>query len=170
MRLLKDEGRLWGAAAVLAGDAQGRDGYEGEIEAAIEAADLSERVRIVGHVEDMPAAYAASTLAVSASTEPEAFGRIAVEAAAMGLPVIAADHGGARETVIVEPENARTGWRVAPGDAGALANVIAAALEMPASERTAIGIAGAAFVRRRFSVQAMCRATLQVYLRAVDRV
>lgn len=170
MRLLREEGRLWGAAAVLAGDAQGRDNYQIEIELAIQSADLIDRVRIAGHVEDMPAAYAASTLAISASTEPEAFGRIAVEAAAMGLPVIASDHGGARETVIVEPENARTGWRVPPGDARALANAIAAALEMPASERTAIGIAGAAYVRRRFSVQAMCRSTLQVYLRAVDRV
>ncbi len=159
-----------GRGGVLAGDAQGRDEYREEIELGIGSAGLKDIVRIVGHVEDMPAAFAASTLAISSSISPEAFGRVAVEAAAMGLPVIASDHGGARETVVIEPENARTGWRVTPGDSRALADAIAAALEMPASERTAIGIAGAAYVRRRFSVQAMCRSTLQVYLRAVDGV
>jgi glycosyltransferase involved in cell wall biosynthesis len=86
----------------------------------------------------------------------------------MGVPVIASDHGGARETVFVEPENARTGWRVPPGDPAALAAAIAAALELAPARLTAIGIAGAAFVRRQFSVQAMCRATLQAYLRVVD--
>jgi glycosyltransferase involved in cell wall biosynthesis len=166
-RRLKEEGRLGSAAAVLAGDDQGRTEYRAEIDQAIAAAGLKDRVRIVGHVEDMPAAYAAATLVVSASTEPEAFGRIAVEAAAMSVPVVASDHGGARETVIIEPDNARTGWRVPPGDPAALAAAIAAALALAPAELTAIGIAGAAFVRRRFSVQAMCRATLQTYLRVV---
>lgn len=170
LRLLEEEGRSHGAVIVLAGDAQGRDEYQDEIERARDAAGLTDRVVVAGHVEDMPAAYAASDLVISASVEPEAFGRIAVEASAMGVPVIAADHGGARETVITEPENARTGWRFEPGNARALADAIVAALEMPASERTAIGIAAAAYVRRRFSVQAMCRATLQVYLRAVDGI
>ena len=169
MKLLEEQGRLWNAAAVLAGDAQGREAYVAELEYSVQSAGLSDRLRIVGHIEDMPAAYAASTLVVSASTEPEAFGRIAVEASAMGVPVIASDHGGARETVIVEPENARTGWRFAPGNADSLAQAIAQAFELPRTELQAIGIAAAAFVRRRYSLQAMCRATLQAYLRAVDR-
>lgn len=168
MRLLKEQGRLHDLAAVLAGDDQGRTEYRAEVEAAIQAAGLEDRIVLAGHIEDMPAAYAASSIMVSASTDPEAFGRVAVEAAAMGLPVIASDHGGARETVIVEPENARTGWRVPPGDPQALANAIRAVLELPEEERIAIGIAAAAFVRRRYSVQAMCRATLQAYLRVVD--
>jgi glycosyltransferase involved in cell wall biosynthesis len=166
-RLLKEEGRLGSAAAVLAGDDQGRTEYRAEIDQAIAAAGLKDRVRIVGHVEDMPAAYAAATLVVSASIEPEAFGRIAVEAAAMSVPVIASDHGGARETVVIEPDNARTGWRVPPGDPAALAAALASALALAPAELTAIGIAGAAFVRRRFSVQAMCRATIETYLRVV---
>jgi glycosyltransferase involved in cell wall biosynthesis len=168
LTLLKAAGQLGGAAAVLAGDAKDHEDYRAEIARGVADAGLETRVRIVGHVADMPAAYAAATLVVSPATEPEAFGRVAVEASAIGVAVIASDQGGARETVVTEPENARTGWRVKPGDARALADAIGAALELPAAELTAIGIAGAAFVRRHYSLQAMCRATLETYLRALD--
>ncbi|MGC1303646.1 MAG: glycosyltransferase family 4 protein, partial [Caulobacteraceae bacterium] len=85
---------------VLAGDDQGRVGYRAELDAAIAAAELGETVRIVGHCEDMPAAYLAADFALAPSLEPEAFGRTAVEPQAMGRPVLAADHGAARETVL----------------------------------------------------------------------
>lgn len=165
---LKRAGRLSDAMAVLAGDAQGRDAYVEEMKLAIEGAELQNRVKIVGHIEDMPTAYAASTLVVSASTEPEAFGRVIVEASAMGLPVIATDHGGARETVIAAPPEQITGWLTPPGDAGALAGAIGAALALTPQERAAMGARGAAYVKRRYSREAMCRATLQVYLRVID--
>jgi glycosyltransferase involved in cell wall biosynthesis len=168
MSRLRDEGRLGNAVAILAGDAQGRDAYVEEVKTTIANARLDSQVRIVGHVEDMPAAYATSTLVVSASTDPEAFGRVIVEASAMGLPVIATDHGGARETVIDKPSDIVTGWLTPPGDAKALADAIATALALPAEERAAMGARGSAFVRVRYSREAMCRATLQVYLRVVD--
>ncbi|MFZ1992250.1 MAG: glycosyltransferase family 4 protein [Alphaproteobacteria bacterium] len=166
---LKREGRLGDAMAVLAGDAQGRDAYVDEVKRAIKAGDLDNRVKIVGHIEEMPPAYAASSLVVSASTDPEAFGRVIVEASAMGLPVIATDHGGARETVITDPPDQITGWLTPPGDAKALADAIAAALALSPEERAALGARGQAYVRRRYSREAMCRATLQVYLRVIDR-
>ena len=65
----------------------------------------------------MPAAYMLADVVISASTDPEAFGRVAAEAHAMGRPVIASDHGGARETVIA----GETGWLVPPGDSDAIA-------------------------------------------------
>lgn len=165
---LKRQGRLGDAMAVLAGDAQGRDAYVEEVKLAIKAGDLDNRVKIVGHLEEMPSAYAVSSLVVSASTDPEAFGRVIVEASAMGLPVIATDHGGARETVITTPPEQITGWLTPPGDAEALAEAIAAALSLSPDQRAAMGARGQAYVRRRYSREAMCRATLQVYLRVID--
>ncbi len=165
---LKREGKLGDAMAVLAGDAQGREAYVAEVKLAIQGAELGNRVKIVGHEADMPAAYAASSLVVSASTDPEAFGRVMVEASAMGVPVIATDHGGARETIIASPPEQITGWLTPPGDAAALADAIGKALALTPQERSEMGERARAYVRRRYSREAMCRATLQVYLRVVD--
>ena len=74
--------------------------------------------RIVDHCSDMPAAYMLSDVVVSASNEPEGFGRVIIEAQAMGRPVVATDHGGARETILPGV----TGWLAAPGDPAALAD------------------------------------------------
>jgi glycosyltransferase involved in cell wall biosynthesis len=168
MRLIKEQQGLLGAVAVLAGDPQGREDYRQEVESAIDASGLRSAVRIVGHVHDMPAAYAAASVVVSASTEPEAFGRVMVEAGAMCRPVIATDHGGARETVITEPPDIVTGWLIKPGDPAGLAETIIRALSLPPEEKAAMGARGRAYARRRFSREAMCRATLQVYLRVID--
>jgi glycosyltransferase involved in cell wall biosynthesis len=78
---------------------------------------LSDSIRLVGHIDDMPAAYKLADLAAAPSLEPEAFGRTAVEPQAMARPVLAADHGAVRETVA----DGETGWRVTPGDVEAWA-------------------------------------------------
>ena len=113
---LKAQGRT-DFLIILAGDDQGRGGYRAELEAAIASAGLGEAVRLVGHCDDMPAAYLAADIVCAPSLEPEAFGRTAVEPQAMGRPVLAADHGAARETVA----DGETGWLVAPGDPDAWA-------------------------------------------------
>ncbi|MGD0053806.1 MAG: glycosyltransferase family 4 protein, partial [Vulcanimicrobiaceae bacterium] len=101
--------------------AEQRSGFRRELEAAIARHELGSQFRIVEDCRDITAAYALSDVVVSASTDPEGFGRTIVEAQAMGRPVIATDHGGARETVIP----GSTGWLVAPGDTAALAATIA---------------------------------------------
>ena len=139
---LKAAGKLEGAVVVLAGDAQGRDAYVQALHDQVAQAGLEPHVRFVGHVEDIAAAYLAAHVTVVASTEPEAFGRAAIEAAAMGCPVIATAIGAPPETVLAEPavpEDAITGWLVPPGDAGALAERLAGALALAAAERAAIG-------------------------------
>lgn len=146
---------------LLAGDDQGRKGYRAELTEAIAAAGLQDRVKLVGHCDDMPAAYLLADLAVAPSLEPEAFGRTAVEPQVMGRPVMAADHGATRETVVP----GETGWLVAPGDAEAWASALLEACEAGAAGRQAMGQAARARARRLYSVDAMCEATLDVYAR-----
>jgi glycosyltransferase involved in cell wall biosynthesis len=93
-----------GVRFILAGDPQGRDGYVREIDRAIDAAGLKGVVKRVGHCRDMPAALLAASALVAPSIEPEAFGRSAVEAQAMGTPVVVSDLGAAPETVLAPPE------------------------------------------------------------------
>ena len=116
-------------------------------------------MRIVGHADDMPAALALADIVVSASTEPEGFGRVVIEAQAMARPVIATDHGGAAETVA----HGETGWLVPPADADALAAALDAVLDLPAAARAAVGARARAAVLARYTVGAMQLATLGVY-------
>ena len=150
---------------LLVGDSQGRHEYRAELEAQIRLAGLEDCVRLVGHCEDMPAAYLICDYALAPSLEPEPFGRTAVEPQAMGRPVLAADHGAARETVA----DGETGWLVAPGDAAAWADAMAKALAATPAKRAAMGAAASARARRLYSVDAMCEATLKVYARLVGR-
>ena len=144
---------------LLVGSDQGRTAYRQELDALIGRHDLEEVVRIVDHCDDMPAAYMLTDLVVSASTDPEAFGRVVAEAQALGRPVIASDHGGARETVIA----GETGWLTPPGDAQALADAIERGLDLGETARRALAEKAIAHVRRNFSKDAMCAKTLDVY-------
>jgi glycosyltransferase involved in cell wall biosynthesis len=127
--------------------------------------DILDVVKVLPATDDMPAAYKLAAVVVSASTEPEAFGRVAVEAQAMGRPVIATDHGGARETV----DPGRTGWLYPPGNIEALVEAMDAALSLEPWQRAHMGMAGRARVANRFTVEAMQRATLAVYEQAAGR-
>jgi glycosyltransferase involved in cell wall biosynthesis len=163
---LKAAGKLEGAIVVLAGDAQGRDAYVQALQRQVSQVGLAPHVRFVGHVEDVAAAYLAAHVTVVASTEPEAFGRAAIEAAAMGSPVIATAIGAPPETVRAEPAvaaDAATGWLVPPGDARALAERLAGALALTGAERSAISQRARAHVLARFTVELMQRNTLAVY-------
>lgn len=148
-----------GFVLILAGDSQGRVSYLAELEASVRAKGLEANVRIVGHTADMPAAYALCDLAIAPSLDPEAFGRTAVEPQAMGLPVIAADHGATRETVAP----GETGWLARPGDAAAWTQALSDAIAAGPERRAAMGQAAMRRARRLYSVEAMCAATLQVY-------
>lgn len=147
------------AVAVLAGDDQGRRGYRAGIEALAERLGLGRRVRIVGDCADMPAALMLADVAVSASIEPEAFGRVVVEAQAMGRPVVATAHGGALETV----SPGETGWLVPPGEPAALAAALDHALSLDDAARAALGAQAREAVLARYTTGRMCAATLDVY-------
>jgi glycosyltransferase involved in cell wall biosynthesis len=144
---------------MMVGSDQGREDYRRELESRIVQHGLEEVIRIVDHCDDMPAAYKLTDLVISASTDPEAFGRIVCEAQAMGRPVIATDHGGARETVILDV----TGWLTPPGDSDALAEAIEKALSLDNAARNKLAVTAIEHVRKNFSKTQMCDKTLDVY-------
>ena len=148
MRLLADPKLV----AVFVGSDRDRDAYRRELEA--QARGLP--VRFAGHTDDVATAYAASDVVVSASVQPESFGRVLAEAGAMGLPVVASDHGGAREILL----HGETGWLVPPGDPAALAGGIRTAL---AAAGPALAGRARAHVTARFTLAQACAGTLAVY-------
>lgn len=170
-RILRDGGDA-DTAFILAGDAQGRDGYVRELDQLIAKAGLEARVKRVGHCTDMPAALLAASVVAVPSTEPEAFGRVAVEAQAMGAPVVVSDLGAVPETVLAPPQTSpgeRTGWRIPPGDAAALAAGLAEALGLRPSARDALALRARRHVERHFSLEAMVSETLDVYCALLGR-
>ena len=144
---------------LLIGSDQGRSNYRKEVENLISVNGLNEVVRIVENCNDMPAAYMLTDVVVSASMDPEAFGRIIPEAQALGRPVIATNHGGALETVI----QGETGWLVPPGDTLALTNAIKDVLALDEDARKVLAKKAVANVREKFSKDDMCAKTLSVY-------
>jgi len=144
---------------VLVGSDQGRTGYRDELETRIQALGIGEMMRLVDHCADMPAAYMLADVVVSASTDPEAFGRVVAEAQAMGRPVVAPRHGAAPEIV----RSGETGWLVPPNDPQALASALDQALKLDAGQRDALAYTATEHVRRHFTRDSMCAATIEVY-------
>lgn len=149
---------------VLIGSDQGRTKYREELEEAIAAHNLGGKIRIVDHCDDMPAAYMLSTVAVSASTDPEGFGRVPVEAQALGRPIIGTDHGGARETIL----NGETGWLVPPHDSDAMAAALDEALNLTAHQRAVMGTRAMAHVADNFTREIMTEKTLDIYTELLE--
>jgi glycosyltransferase involved in cell wall biosynthesis len=146
---------------VLVGSHQGRRDYANELERQAARLGITSRVRLVGQCDDMPAALCLSDVVVHASTQPEAFGRVVIEAQAMGRPVIASDLGGPVETV----RHGETGWRVRPNDPDALAAAITSALDLDPETRRVLGLRARASVP---TVRSMQDATLAVYAEVLN--
>lgn len=144
---------------VFLGSDQGRNDYREELETAIEEKNLGGQIRIIDHCDDMPAAYMLSTVVVSASTDPEGFGRIPIEAQAMGRPIVATDHGGAQETVIRN----ETGWLVPPNDSTAMAEAINEALNLNPTQRSVLATRAMNHIAQNFTREKMTDETLNVY-------
>src|SRR5712691_12288093 len=139
--------------------AEQRTGFRRELEARIERRGLGGMFRIVEDCRDMPAAYVLADVVVSASSDPEGFGRVIVEAQAMGRPVVATDHGGARETIVP----GATGWLVPPRDPAALAGAIGEALALDRDAQTALGRRARAQAAAGYTRDLMCARTIGVY-------
>lgn len=148
---------------LFAGDDQGRTGYAAEVQAAIDAAGLTDAIRIVGHCDDMPAAYLLADFAILPTNVPESFGRAAVEPQVMGRPVIASNHGGVTETIV----DGATGWLAPVEDPDAWAVALARAIDTSPTRRVEMGEAGKRRARQLYSAEAMCAQTLAAYERVL---
>lgn len=151
---------------VLAGDAQGRDTYLASLRARIAELKLENHVFLPGHCDDPACAMAVADGVVVASIEAEAFGRAAVEAAALERPAIVTRIGAVGETVLAQgdvDDSTFTGWKVPPNDPQTLADAMAALLNLSPKERAIIGQRARAFAKSQFSLQQMCEKTIAVY-------
>ena len=144
---------------VFVGSTLGNEHYAKELESYVESKGMEGHIRIVNNCEDMPAAYMLATVVVAPSLVPEGFGRIAVEAQAMGRPFITTDHGGSRETVLRN----ETGWLVAPGDVVELAGALHEALSLDNRQRAMLATRAMSHVAQHFTNEQMCASTLDVY-------
>ena len=156
---------------VFAAEDQGTR-YAGEIWDRVLATGSNDIIRMSGPIDDLPAAYAASTVTVSAAVQPEGVQRAVLEAQAMERPVIVSDLAAGPDVVLAAPAVANeriTGMRVAAGDAGALAAALVRLFSMPESEQRAMGTRGRAWVRGHFNAEAGAVLMLKLYAEAAAR-
>jgi glycosyltransferase involved in cell wall biosynthesis len=166
LRLLKEEGAAKEIVAVLVGDTQS-EALRKTLTNRVVTLGLGHMVRLAGHCADMPAAYKAAHLVLQPSRAPDAFGRVAAEAEAMGAIVIASNIGAAPEVVRGGPEG--TGLLVPPGNVPALAAAIKEALSLAPEARAEMSARAMAHVRANFALETMCAKTLVVYAQLLDR-
>ena len=150
--------------AVILGSDQGRDLYKKKLIRLSEQYRLTNQVRFIDHCKDMALAYKVSDIVVSASTEPEAFGRVAVEAQSMQRPIIASNIGGSNETIIDE----KTGFLYEAGDAKSLSKKILKLLYLDDTLLKSIGIQGRKNIVQKFNVEKMCFSTYSEYKRLLN--
>jgi len=150
--------------AVILGSDQGRDLYKKKLIRLIEQHRLISQVKFVDHCKDMALAYKVSDIVVSASIEPEAFGRVAVEAQSMERPIIASNIGGSNETVIDE----KTGFLFESNNAKSLSKKILKVLSMNEASLQSIGKEGRKNIIQKFNVEKMCFSTYSEYKRIIN--
>lgn len=144
---------------VFAGDVDKHPDYVEELQTLVKELELEGHVRFTGPTQQMTEAYQLADIVLCPSIEPEAFGRVPIEAQAMGKPVITTNHGGTAETVI----DGKTGFLTTPGDIVGITDALYRLLTLSQEERMSFGRIGAEHVRKHFSLQQMCEKTLMVY-------
>ncbi len=150
--------------AVILGNDQGRDLYKKKLIRLTEQYHLTNQIKFIDHCEDMALAYKVSDIIVSASIEPEAFGRVAVEAQSMEKLIIASNIGGSNETIIDE----KTGFLFKSGDAESLSKKIVHGLTMDETSINLMGKEGRNNIIKKFNVEKMCFSTYSEYKRLLN--
>ena len=145
--------------AIILGSDQGRDIYKKKLVRLVEQYRLNKEIIFVDNFEIMPIAYEISDIVVSASIEPEAFGRIAIEAQAMEKPIIASNIGGSKETIIDD----KTGFLFDAGKTQSLYQKISHVFDLDKNILKSMGNAGRENVKKKFNVEKMCFSTYSEY-------
>ena len=150
--------------AIILGSDQGRSVYKKKLTDLVQQHRLNKIIKFISHCEEMPVAYGIANLVCSCSIEPEAFGRVSVEAQSMQLPIIASDIGGSKETII----NDKTGFLYKNKNSTDLANSIEAVMQKNYNLLKSLGIEGRKNVLKRFDVDKMCQTTFNEYKKLIE--
>ena len=150
--------------AIILGSDQGRNVYKKQLIGLVQQHRLSKVIKFIDHCSEMPVAYGIANIVCSCSSEPEAFGRVAVESQSMQVPIIASDIGGSKETII----KGKTGYLFKNKDPIDLANSIAAVMQKDYNSIKSIGFEGRKNVLKKFDVDKMCQTTFTEYKKLIE--
>ena len=145
--------------AVVLGSDQGRKVYKKKLIDLVQRYRLSQKIKFINHCKEMPLAYSLADVVVSASIEPEAFGRVAVEAQSMGKPIIASNLGGSKETIL----NKKSGFLYKHDDQRELAKSLNTVIQLNQDELKSMGNEGRKNITKKFDVESMCDTNLNEY-------
>jgi len=164
IKLLYEKSDIPSFEAILLGSDQGRNVYKKQLIDLVLQYRLNNIIKFIDHCEEMPIAYGSASLVCSCSYEPEAFGRVSVEAQSMQVPIIASNIGGSKETII---EN-KTGYLFKNKDPVDLANSIATVMQKKYNILESLGIEGRKNVLKKFDVDKMCLTTFTEYKKLIE--
>jgi len=150
--------------AIILGSDQGRKVYKKKLVNLMQRYRLNKKIKFIDHCKEMPLAYSIADVVVSASIEPEAFGRVSVEAQSMEKPIIASDLGGSKETIL----NKKSGLLYKHDDPRELAKTLNTVIELDQEALNSIGNEGRKNVTKKFDVEAMCDSTLREYKKLLN--
>jgi len=145
--------------AIMLGSDQGRTVYRKKLISLVERYNLNKKVKFIDHCKEMPLAYSLADVVVSASIEPEAFGRVAVEAQSMGKPIIASNIGGSKETIV----NKKSGYLYEFDDPRELAKSLNTVIQLNEEELKSMGNEGRKNISKKFDIETMCDTNLNEY-------
>ena len=164
LKLLTDQKNVQPFEGLILGSDQGRNVYKKQLVSLVEKYRLNKIVKFIDHCEEMPVAYRIANLVCSCSYEPEAFGRVCVEAQSMEIPIIASDIGGSTETIVKD----KTGFFFKSGDSNSLANTIVMVMNKDYNSLKSIGIEGRKNILKKFDVDKMCHTTFTEYKKLIE--
>ena len=164
IKLLFENKNIAPFETIILGSDQGRNVYKKQLLVLVQQYRLGKIIKFIDHCEEMPVAYGIASMACSCSSEPEAFGRISVEAQSMQIPIIASNIGGSKETII----DGKTGYLFKSNDPIDLANSIAAVMQKDYNSIKSIGFAGRKNVLQKFDVDKMCQTTFTEYKKLIQ--
>ena len=163
IKLLYEKNDIPPFEGIILGNEQGRNVYKKQLIDLVQQYRLSKIIKFIDHCAEMPIAYGIANLVCSCSYEPEAFGRVSVEAQSMQVPVIASDIGGSIETIIKD----KTGYFFNNKDPNDLANSIVAVMQKDYNSLKSVGIEGRKNVLKKFDVDKMCQTTFTEYKKLI---
>ncbi len=159
LNILIEDYNVTNFQAILLGSDQGRKVYSKKLNSLVERYSLTKKVKFISHCREMPLAYSLSDVVVSASVEPEAFGRVAVESQSMGKPIIASNIGGSKETIL----NKKSGFLYKYDDPRELAKNLNTVIQLTQEELKSMGNEGRKNITKKFDVEVMCDSNLREY-------